>query len=178
MKQVAIVSRPEFLTEWEPFYDPGFEIWGAGEAFASIDRLAEFRRWFELRFLCLEDVAPETYRRWLREQTRVPVFMQRPVAGIPASTAYPKAEVLREFGPYFACPESWMVALAIHERFEKIHLYAGPEGRGCEFFLGICQGLGIEYYVPPSSGLLRVEKLYGYEEATEHERADHCRVAG
>jgi len=172
MKRVAIVSRPELLCEWEPFYDPGFEIWATGEAFGApppIERLVELRRWFELRFLRAEDVAPESYRRWLQTQTRIPVFMQRPIPGIPASTPYPKEEIIKEFGFYFACPESWMIALAIREKFEEIHLYAGPDAQWCEFFLGICQGLGIQYSVPPSSGLLRVERLYGYEEEVEHE---------
>ena len=40
----------------------------------------------------------------------------------------------------------------------------------CEYFLGILAGKGIKFYLPPAADMLKANRLYGYENATEFEQ--------
>jgi len=186
VKKIAVVGYALPSRKCAPFYDPNFEIWGLNWLFYKIPRAT---RWFEMHkeLQRPEDIEPERYREWLTSQTRIPVYMHRAVPGIPASTSYPKEEILEEFPPVFSCSVCWMLALAIHEGFEEIHLYGvhaedgSPYERqkqGISFFLGVMHGRGIRYSLPPESSLLKTDVLYGYEERIGHEEAGNGAAAG
>ena len=121
----------------------------------------------------IEDIRPEFYRDWLKKQREVPVYMLKRFDEIPMSIPYPKKTIIEEFGTFFTCSVCWILALGIYEGFEEIHLYGvhAKDGSiyesqkpGITFFLGVCRGRRIKYYVPPESDLLKIERLYGYEE--------------
>ena len=186
MKKVAVVGYALPSRKCAPFYDPEFEIWGLNWPFYKIPRAT---RWLEMHkeFQRAEDIEPERYREWLKSQTRIPVYMHRAVPEIPASTRYPKEEILEEFPPVFSCSVCWMLALAIREGFEEIHLYGvhaedgspyESQKQGISFLLGVMHGRGIRYYLPPESSLLKADILYGYEERIGDEKNDKSAAAG
>jgi len=109
----------------------------------------------------------------------VPVYMQETHPEIPASIAYPLAQMTEAFAlphtpkPYFTSTVSYMIALAIVERFDEIQLYGidlaqdteyAIQRPSCEFFLGIAVGRGIRVVPHPQSDVLKTAFLYGYED--------------
>ena len=69
-----------------------------------------------------------------------------------------------------------MLALAIHEGFEEIHVYGVDmavdteyhhQRPSCEFFLGLAAGMGIKIFVPDTADLLKTRFLYGFDEPKE-----------
>jgi hypothetical protein len=78
-----------------------------------------------------------------------------------------------QFGDYFTNSISYMLAMAIDEGYQVIHVYGvdmaqdteyGTQRPSCEFFLGVAVGRGIQIYVPKTSDLLKVRWMYGYED--------------
>lgn len=88
---------------------------------------------------------------------------------------YPLDEMCHHFGTkYFSNSISYMIALAIYEGYEKIHLWGidhmereeyGTARAGVEYWLGRAEQAGIEVGIAESSALLKTHsgKLYGYE---------------
>jgi hypothetical protein len=71
-----------------------------------------------------------------------------------------------------------MIALAILEGFEEIHIYGVNMSHfteyqiqkpSVEYYLGLAKGLGIKIYVPPVSDLLKSNFLYGLDEEKQSE---------
>ena len=135
MAKVAIVgcSQSKSLA---PFDDLSFEIWGVNNLYPHIPRA---NRWFEIHEIFQQG---ETYLRrgdikfrgqpvndylktmgeWTQEKS-CPVYMQRKWDLVPTSIPYPVEEMIKKFGGYFTNSVSWMIALAIHEGAEEIHVY-------------------------------------------------------
>ena len=167
-KKLAIVAYALPSRKHVPFDDPDFEVWGLNQLYYKIPRAD---RWFEMHFVNFQDVRPLFYRDWLASQSKIPVYMQSRLPEIPMSVAYPREQMAKAFGNFFTCSVCWMMALGIHEGFREIRLY-GVHARdgsayeyqrpGITYFLGICRGRGIEYFVPPESELLKSE-AYGYK---------------
>lgn len=112
------------------------------------------------------------------EKNNIPVYMQRKCDLVKTATEYPLKEILQKFDNYFTNSISWMLALAINEGFEEIHVYGVDmavdteyhhQRPSCEFFLGIAAGLGIKVYIPPEADLLKTRFLYGFDEPQQRE---------
>jgi hypothetical protein len=96
---------------------------------------------------------------------------------------YPKERVLAEFPRYFTSHAAWMIALALtegvtHLGFFGIHYALDEEHKkqrsGCEFWMGVAIGRGVQIVNPPGSPLMREPGwLYGYE---SHEGKQHIRT--
>lgn len=152
------------------------EIWGMNQAHHVYEPylLKRFSRWFQVHpwEAVKERVHPSAkHEEWLSE-CGIPVYMEDIQPGIPSSVRYPYEAVTDTIGSnYFACNTfCYMLALAIHEGFDKIKVYGEDMGptdigdsyaRPCmEFLLGMAMGLGKEIWVAPESWLL-VNDLYG-----------------
>jgi hypothetical protein len=157
-----------------PFADPSWEIWAHSSSRMACPRVDRF---FDLHG---RDIAPARvgwdadHDAWLKT-CQVPVMMQQFYPDIPASLPYPKARVMAEFPwRYFTSQAAWMMALALtegvtHLGFYGIH-YGVPGSErflqrpGCEFWMGVAAGRGVQLVVPESSPLLKEPPtLYGYE---------------
>ena len=106
---------------------------------------------------------------WLK-QTSLPVYVWNQIPEWPTSVAYPREEVIDEFGRYFTNSVSWMIAHAILEGATTIGIYGVDMAQGgeysaqrpsCEYFLGLAAGLGIELIIAETSDLLKTTSLYG-----------------
>ncbi len=119
------------------------------------------------------------YPKWLAKNL-VPIFMQHRYNDVPASIAYPKDQILSEFGdarPYFTNQVAWMIALAMTEGATVIGLWGINYGieteymiqRGsAEYWLGRAAERGIRIVLPPECTLLaQPALLYGYESHDE-----------
>lgn len=176
LRKVALIGSADSIRD-APWSDPSWEIWAHTSSWKFCQRVD---RWFELhdetRVNERKAWHPD-YHSWLKTVT-VPVYMQRKVKGIRASVTYPKARALAEFPHYFTSQAAWMVALALmegvtHLGFFGIHYgylteYAAQRA-GCEFWMGVAVGRGVQLVVPERSPLLKEPPaLYGYEDAKFH----------
>ena len=186
MRKVAIVGYTP-TKEQAPFENKDWEIWGMNDLYKLIPR---YDRWFEFHGKHKEDFIHKTRpgrTPWpeVKEALRkmhCPVYLQEQVPDIPCSVRYPLDEILEEFGQYFLDPDyakyftntvSFMLALAIYEKFDEIHVYGvdmataseyDAQRPSCEFWLGVAVGRGIKIHIPAQSDLLKTRFMYGYEQ--------------
>lgn len=186
LKKVALVGFCQGSRDLAPYLDGTFEIWGLNKGYIFQPCAS---RWFEMH-------GPGIYKWPIRRPHRHmdflkafpgPVYMHEADPEIPNSVAFPLADVAKSLGPnvfrlqqdnslqpmtanpYISSSIAWQIALAIHERFDEIHLYGidlntGSEYAwqkpGVEFLLGLAAGRGIKVVVPEECALLK-GKLYG-----------------
>ncbi len=173
LKKVAIVGFSQHKTE-APYNDPTFEIWGLNDLHESIPR---WNRWFEMHSDAqIKDYCSRKQGKPYLEGLAglgVPVYMQKPRPEVPTSVEYPLERMKAQFGDYFTNSISFMLALAIDEGYQVIHVYGvdmaqdseySQQRPSCEYFLGIARGRGIQTYLPKTSDLLKVRWMYGYED--------------
>lgn len=165
-----------------PFADKDFEIWAIahaclGEPLPKVDRIFEVHKWDEVVKWGSLDA--------FTKHPNAPKYLIERHEEIPNSIAFPFKEVSEKFKIFPDRPEShmtnsisWMIALAILEGFEEIHIYGvnmshhteyGTQKPSCEYYLGLAKGLGIKIYVPPVSDLLKSNFLYGLDEEKQSE---------
>ena len=177
VKKVAIVGTAMTFKD-APYSDPSWELWGLNDHWNNMPRAT---RWFEANYeaACKAPVSHQpsiTRADWLRK-CPIPVYMEQHYEDIPMSIRYPFDEIndwVSELDPngrnYFTNSVSYMIALALYERFDIIHLYGVDMAVGseyekqrpsCEWWLGIAKGLGIELYIPDQSDLLKCMAPYG-----------------
>lgn len=162
-----------------PFDDPSWKIWTCSPAARPFAKRVD--AWYELHLY-------EPHQSWFSpdyidfmSKLPVPVYMLEPVAAIPASVTYPKAEVMNYFGPeavfFYTSSLSWMFAMAIIEiersgQPGEIALfgvdmsaaeeqYTGQRA-GCQYWAGQAFRRGIKVWVPGQSDLFRPTPLYGF----------------
>ena len=194
MKKVAIVGY-SLSRSLAPFGDESFEIWGLNDLYKHIPR---YDRWFQ--FHTANEVErthienPEVRDSWethvgVLKAMSCPVYMQTEHPEMPHSVKYPLDEILEHFGGCFVDPDdakyfnnsiSYMIALAIYEGFDEIHVYGvdmstlmedgeyAHQRPSCEFWLGMAAGKGIKLYIPKEADLLKTRFLYGYEDEKQH----------
>lgn len=181
-----------------PWDDPTLEPWGLNDGYMSRDMHGlghrRFGRWFELhpldkfyyrapdkKVVYAEDVPPGHYVRptghveWLQKfSVTNPVYLQgEPPEGFgPNAMRFPIEDAEARFGAYWASGPSYMVALAIMEGVQEIHVYGIHlstqaeyiEQRGnFEHLLGLARGLGITVVMAKESPLLKHPWKYAYE---------------
>ena len=182
-KKVAIIGFAGSKDE-APYKDESFEIWGLNDLYAFIPR---WTRWFQIHDPeKLKGVGVRTYDKndkptWDNggdqysdlAKLNCPVYMWQHYEDVPNSVEYPLQKMLERFGTYFTNSISYMLAFAIDEGFDVIHLYGVDMAMGSEYefekpsveyFLGLARGMGIDVYVPETSTLLKSMYLYGYED--------------
>lgn len=206
-KKVAILGFTG-TRKMAPYHDPEFEVWGLNDLyrFKAPDDVQRWDRWFEIHTLkCIKEMAEtmlavnagrealptaEEYFKALSSWGKnVPVYMIEKFKEVPNSVAYPLEEILNEFKPcflredrarYFTNSISYMIALAIYEGFEEIHIYGvdmatnavdseyAKQRPSCEFWLGVAVGRGIKIEIPDESDLLKARFMYGFEDDKKH----------
>ena len=169
-KKVALVGFASNSLHLVPWNDPEFEIWGMNQGHLNFHRRAE--RWFEMHMPeATADIRDPGYIDWLKVLT-IPVYMIQQYDEYPTSMRYPIEDAIRLAGrDYFMSSVSYMMALAIMEGFQEIHLYGINLAIGDEYFyekpnaewwIGKAEGMGIKVYVPQASSLLKQYRRYGY----------------
>jgi hypothetical protein len=132
------------------------------EAWFELHRWEPGKPWF----------SPE-YIAWMG-QLKCPVYMQGPVAAVPASTAFPVEAILEKYAPFAAyfmtSTLSYMVALAMLSGADEIGLWGVDmsateewefQRSGCHFWLCMAEHMGIKVTLPLESDMLRPPPLYG-----------------
>jgi hypothetical protein len=162
-----------------PFGDESFDVYGLNELYAFIPR---YDRWFDQHTL---DVIKKSTRDGKRLESlakmKCPVYMLEAIPEVPNSVTYPLVEMTREFFDsddphegYWTNSVSYMLAIAIHDAYQEIHVYGvdmasdteyGHQRPSCEYMLGVARGRGIKVYLPKTADLLKAQFLYGYEDA-------------
>jgi hypothetical protein len=178
-RKVAIMG---FAPSWieAPFKDKSFEIWALNEMYKLFAQKPEARadRWFEIHSPDSPSKNTKEHREFLRN-CEIPLYMWDHSDEFPNSVRFPREELLDYFGApfgeqfrYFTNSISWMIALAIYEEYDEIHVYGvdmaadseyGMQRPSCEYFLGVAAGKGIKLYLPKTSDLLKNTLLYGFE---------------
>jgi hypothetical protein len=152
--------------------------------FPKVDRLFELhQKYWYLRKEVPKSVA---YGKWLNEKHDFPIYMQHKTKSVPSSVKYPLKEVVDDcltglveqdedrketIRKYFTSSFAYMMALAVHEKFDVIELYGidmennteyGYQRPCGEFWIGLALGRGIKVTLPEPC-LLCDAPLYGYE---------------
>jgi hypothetical protein len=190
VKKVAIVGTAMSYKQ-APFDDPSWEIWGLNDHWNMLPRAT---RWFESQDEGHCSVTPCTNGTglmrmdWYRKAP-IPVYMPDHYDDAPMTIRYPLEEIqdfICDLDPmgknYFTNTVSFMIALAIYEQFDVIHLYGVDMAVGseyaaqrpsCEFWIGIAKGRGIKLYIPQQSDLLKLLVMYGMQkDRSKNEKAD------
>ena len=174
MKKLAIVGTATSSIHLAPYNNPDYEIWGLNGVFALIDflNITNITRWFEIH--SLEGIQEEARLDEFYKTLTTPIYMREAFPNYPSSVKYPLNEILQKFPrAYFNNTVSWMIALAIYEGYEDISIFGVDMAQGteyanqrpsCEYFLGYCEGAGINVYIPDESDLLKTPFLYGFED--------------
>lgn len=159
------------------------EVWTLNHAFVM--NFPRMDRCFELHkkewFLREELPSLQRYREWLQTPHPFPIYMQAVDPEFPASVRYPFEEVSQDIfsrllrgterNLYYTSSFSYMLALAIYERFERIEIYGvemsteteyGYQKPSGELMIGVALGRGIEVVLQPNSELCRA-LLYAYD---------------
>jgi hypothetical protein len=172
LRKIALIGSAPTVN-LAPWHDPTWEIW----AHATVSRYCKrVDRYFDLHpWEWISKKPVPGYLEWLSKLT-VPIYMQRRFQKVPASLRYPRERILAEYPRYFTSHAAWMVALALsegvtHLGFFGIHYSMDEEHNkqraGCEFWMGVAVGRGVQIVNPEGSPLLREPKwLYGYESHT------------
>lgn len=175
--RVAIVGFTPSRAD-APYQNSDYEIWALNDLFEAIPRCDRLFQIHSRQSIDTYTTRGEraTYIERLRELP-VPIYMIEKQKDIPNSVAYPLSEIIAEFGNYFTNSISFMIALAIHEGFEEIHIYGVDMAVGaeyiaqrpsCEHIIGWAQGKGIRVFIPHQSDLLKSRFLYGFQEDEEN----------
>ncbi len=183
VKKVAIVGTAMTFKD-APYGDPSWELWGLNDHWNNMPRAT---RWFEANYEAASKTpvshSPNMVRLdWLKK-CPIPVYMEKHYDDVPMSVRYPYEEIndwVGELDPcgreYFTNSVSYMIALAIYEGFDVIHLYGVDMAVGseyemqrpsCEFWIGIAKGQGIKLYIPNQSDLLKCMAPYGRSKKVE-----------
>ena len=149
-RKVVILGRHAKTAESCPWNDGSFEIW----ALPWDDAAIRADRWFELHH-------PKTFtKRHGAEYVeklkglKTPLFMQETRPEFPSSVEYPLSSVMTGRRDYFSNTVAYMIALAVHERVNEIHLLAWssprPRNTGTS---GVASNIGLASRKAPESGL-------------------------
>lgn len=162
IKKVAIIGMSPSTHDDAPWDDPEWEIWGLPWDEGYWHRMD---RCFEMHDISLVRKRP-TEDYLYRLQSLPCCYMQEP--HWPNITQYPLESVIQTIRlDYFNSSIAYMIALAIHEGFERMGLW-GIELRGlqseytyqrpnAEWLLGIAMGRGMDVEVAKPTTLLRFE---------------------
>jgi hypothetical protein len=185
VKKVALVGfgAKTIRTYWPD----DIEIWTIncawdGYGFNRIDRLLEMHP--------IEQLTADLDRAtkwegkhwiWLQEPHPFPIYMMRTDPRIPASVEYPLDDICDDIfshlwradalNKYLTSSASFLMAMAIHEKYNTIYLAGfemksgsefGYQRDGLAYLTGLANGRGIPVILPENTGFLKA-KIYSYE---------------
>lgn len=186
-RRIAIIgTAPTFKdTPWD---DPTLEIWALNDM--HLLGIPRADRWYDLhpfdkmhfrkkgKKVYSTDVPagyfvrPEGHLDYLRS-LQIPVYVQdAKQLGSPSAVTFPKAEIQKAIGPYFASSPAWMVGHALYEGCTELHIYGIHLATEWEYLkqkpnlallLGMAIGRGIAVVMPKGSPLLRETHEYAYQ---------------
>jgi hypothetical protein len=157
--------------------EPGAEIWGNNNCFEHFS--VKWTRWFEIHPFNLRDgtwlrKGQETFRSLKIndyiariDALSVPVYSQTPS---PFKNALSLPD-LSSFRPFFTNSISYMVAVALLEKFTHLHLYGIDMASSGEYrdqkasltyFLGLAEGRGVKIDIAKGSPILETDVQYGF----------------
>jgi hypothetical protein len=161
-----------------PFDNPEFEIWAIahaclGDPLKRVDRIFEVHKWDEVVKWGSLDA--------FKKHPDIPIYVNPAhVDEIDRAVAFPFDDLEKKFQIFEHRPECYftnsiseMMALAIDEGFEEIHVYGvnmshftewGFQKPSCEYFFGLAKGMGIKVYAPTESDLCKSFYIYGKDE--------------
>lgn len=188
MKKIAIIGKCSNTRQDAPMKDSSWTIWGlAWDPLPRCDAYFEMHENWRLFRFDPNDPSThqdcEAHRRWLMGQT-VPVWMLKVEDDIPTSVEYPMEEITKITGetrwgmPYLESSISYMMALAILEKPDKIGIWGCDLATGgeyayqrpnMEYLIGYARALGIKVYVPVYNTLLSPLRHvpYGFDPVEE-----------
>lgn len=182
--KVAIIGTAPSSRMLAPFNDPTWKVWACSPGNRGV--LPRYDEWYEIHANllwpeCVSYGAP--YIEWLKTLT-CPVYMQNNLL-VPNATAFPKEQMVNEFGPYFFTSSfAWMMAFAIMRGAKEIALFGVDmaskdeyvlQRPGGHFFMWEAGRRGVKVSVPAESDLCQPPQLYGYSEITPFGRKLHVR---
>lgn len=177
--KVALIGTAPSSRMMAPFNDPSWTIWGCSPGNMGI--LPRVDAWFEIHGNLLwpeNKHYGEPYIKWLNEQP-FPIYMQNQ-SFVPKAISLPKAELVREFGPYFFTSSfAWMMALAMLKGAKEVALYGIDmasrdeyilQRPGAYFFFEEAKKRGVKMTAPYESDIMQPPGLYGFSEVTQYGR--------
>lgn len=183
-RKVCIVGFAKTSRDLALYSDPSWEIWGVNDAWSFAHRAD---RWFEVHNPWIYEWELRRSRGhldWLRSfgEAGGTVYLLDERADMPKAVRFPFEDTVNDLWPnpsgeprhrtnrpYLTSSISYMLALAIAERFEEIavvgvDMAADSEYEiqrpGCEYLIGLALGRGIAVWLPETCGLLE-GPLYG-----------------
>jgi len=188
MKSVALLGGAETTRDqvWDSTAD---EIWTANWSYLydyvpRIDRLFDMHPiWIYGPSAKPEWIKPHNHWKWLQDGEKgYPIYMMMQCPEVPSCVRYPIEEITEDlFGPrllrgtnptsFYSSSADYMLAMAIHEGYDRIELYGVEMGssteykyqrEGAAYFIGVATGRGITVQIPPKSIMMKSKK-YGYE---------------
>jgi hypothetical protein len=171
-----------------PFNDKSWEVWACSPANCDLPRSDVF---FEIHGIetTLKKQEYADFVGWCKKHPKI--YMQEVRPEFPGSIAYPKDEMVKEFGPYFwKSSVDYMMALAISMKPEVIGLWGiemtasdeyAHQRPGCQHYIHEAQQRGIKIVAPPESDILHPAPMYGYRETSPgwwRMNARWCELAG
>ena len=177
-KKVALLGTVPHKMK-APFADPEFEIWAIahaclGDPLPRVDRIFEIHKWDEV----VKWGSLGAFAAWPNVPTYIINAEEHPE--MPQAKSFPFDDIDAKYQIFPDRKEShmtnsisWMMAMAMEDGFEEIHIYGvnmshhteyGTQKPSCEYYLGLAKGRGITIYVPPESDLLKSFFLYGKDE--------------
>lgn len=163
-------------------FDEEAEVWSLNRFWRAVDDNGEpwvkrWDRWFEIHPPVTHDIESEEtaknpHREWLEEEHDFPIYFLQDSDRFPSGVHYPIEKIGPEFDGYLSSSISYMMALAIHEGFDRIELYGVEMPVGSDYFwqrpnmmwlIGLAEGEGIEVFIPPQSSL-KGEPMYAYQD--------------
>jgi len=183
-KTVAIVGFSE-LTLSALRDSQADEIWTMNHAYVLGEgKIPRIDRCFEMHhrdwYLRKELPGAVAYWEWLKSAA-CPIVMQDVDPEIPSSVRYPYEEIVadlfsglkrgEELNPYFTSSVSFMLALAVYEKWDRVEIYGiematgteyGYQKPGGEFMIGLAVGRGVEVVLHPLTEMCR-SHIYAYD---------------
>lgn len=108
---------------------------------------------------------PDVWEKWLTD------IKNKVVTAFPfGSNIYPVNDMLDKYGPVFGSSVSWMLALAIEYKYEKIYLFGLDMASKEEYvnqrdtlfyMIGRAEALGVEIIIPEDSRIFFKDRIYG-----------------
>lgn len=157
-----------------PPFDPLAERWGLNKLMYArySGRFTDWTRWFDLHSTeHIQQYRPDAYEWYQQQPADKPIYRWTPDAALPGCCVYPRERVADADERDFAGSLSWMLALAIAERFEQIDLFWFPlNGTDCShqhqipsarYWIGRARGAGIRVTIHGDSNLKPSGPLYG-----------------
>jgi hypothetical protein len=166
-REVAVVGTAPNSRKLANDLPDTVEIWGLNDCYTFLKR---WDRWFEIHNREVWEADGAEHVEFL-QTCKVPVYMLTEYPDIPNSVAYPYEEVKERLSGYLASTVDYMLALAIAEGVDAIHVIGvnmatetefTHQRPSCEYWLGMAQGAGIKVHLPENSPMLKSSLgLYG-----------------